>query len=317
MKTPRFLTALALLLVATLLPTPRAQAAEPQVLTAAILDFQSGIEKSRDLGGQISSLLAVKLSTSDNLLLVERQELEKIQGEMELGLSGTVTPESAAKIGHLTGAKILITGRVFGADQKSNYIVAKIISTETSRVYGEAVTYSPDGKLDEPVAQLAEKIAAAIKQRADTLVAKVESPEALIERLRKSVEGKALPTVAIEIAESHVSHAIRDPAAETEIKFILQKVGFDVLDPARAERKPDVAIKGEAFSEMAMRRGNLVSCKARVEIKVVPRDEAKPTQVERQTEVAVDLSENVAAKSALQKAGSRLAERLVPMLAPK
>ena len=42
------------------------------------------------------------------------------------------------QIGHLTGAKVLVTGRVFNVGRET-MIVAKIIGTETSRVYGEVV----------------------------------------------------------------------------------------------------------------------------------------------------------------------------------
>ena len=291
-----------------------AQAPPAPVLTVAVLDFQSE-DGRKNLGAQAATLLAAKLSSADNLMLVERAEFDKILGEIELGFSGTVAPDSAARIGHLTGTKVLITGRVFATDEKSTCIVVKIIGTETSRVYGEAVTFPAGGKLDEPIGQLADKIKAATKERGDTLVAKVESPEAFIERLRKSVEGKALPTVAVEIAEVHLSRPVADPAAQTEVKLILQQAGFEVVDPARAGKKPDFTIKGEAFSELGMRRGNLVSCKARVELQVIPREAAKPARVDRQTEVAVDLSENIAAKTALQKAGGKLAERLVVLLA--
>ncbi len=69
---------------------------------------------------------------------MERADIEKILGEHELGLSGTVSADSAAKIGQLTGAKVLVTGRVFKAEGEL-FIVAKIIGTETSRVYGELV----------------------------------------------------------------------------------------------------------------------------------------------------------------------------------
>jgi hypothetical protein len=313
MKLPSRLIAATCLLFASPL---WAQGPERPVLTAAVLDFQSSDDR-KNVGAQFSALLTAKLSQSEHLVLVERAELNTILGEMELGASGTVSPESAAKIGHLTGAKVLVTGRVFGTDEKNTYYVAKIIGTETSRVYGEAVTAPAGGSLEQPVQQLAEKILAATRDRGDTLVAKVETPEAVLERLRKSVEGKVLPSIAVEIAETHVSRPIPDPAAQTEMKLILQKVGFNVIDPARSGKKADVTIKGEALSEMGMRRGNLVSSKARVEIQIVPGDGAKPSQVDRQTEVAVDLSEHIAAKTALQKAGAKLAERLVGMLAAK
>lgn len=113
-------------------------AADPAPLTVAVFDFESKDEGVRDLGAKVAALLNAHLSAQPNLVMVERAELEKVLGEQELGLSGTVQPGSAARIGHLTGAQILITGRVFKVE-KETFLVAKVIGTETSRVHGETV----------------------------------------------------------------------------------------------------------------------------------------------------------------------------------
>jgi hypothetical protein len=62
-----------------------------------------------------------------------------------------------------------------------------------------------------------------------------------------------------------------------------------------------------------MRKGNLISCKARVELKAQKRT-GEILAVDRQTSVAVDVAEQTAAKTALQQAAAELAERLVPAL---
>ena len=113
-----------------------AQAAN--VMTIAVFDFESKDEAVRDLGPKVASLINAQLSANPNVITVERAELEKALGEQELGLSGTIEPETAARVGHLTGAKVLVTGRVFNVGRET-MIVAKIIGTETSRVYGEVV----------------------------------------------------------------------------------------------------------------------------------------------------------------------------------
>jgi len=61
-----------------------------------------------------------------------------------------------------------------------------------------------------------------------------------------------------------------------------------------------------------MRKGNLVSCRARVEIKVRDKATGQLLAVDRQTSVAVDLSEQIAGKTALQQAAAELAERVIP-----
>jgi curli biogenesis system outer membrane secretion channel CsgG len=90
-----------------------AHAASPETQTVAIFDFESKDEGLRDAGPKVAALINANLSATPQIITVERAELEKVLGEQELGLSGTVAPETAAKVGHLTGAKILVTGRVF------------------------------------------------------------------------------------------------------------------------------------------------------------------------------------------------------------
>ena len=81
----------------------------------------------------------------------------------------------------------------------------------------------------------------------------------------------------------------------------------------KSKEKADVEITGDAFSAYGMRKGNLISCKARVELKAQKRT-GEILAVDRQTSVAVDIAEQTAAKTALQHAAAELAERLVPAL---
>ena len=104
-----------------------------------------------------------------------------------------------------------------------------------------------------------------------------------------------------------------DPAAETELVLILQQCGFTVVDDKSKERA-DIEITGDAFSAYAIRKGNLISCKARVELKAQKRS-GEILAIDRQTSVAVDIAEQTAAKLALQDASAMLAERLLPQLA--
>lgn len=280
------------------------------VLTVAVFDFESKEEGLRDAGPKVATLLNALLSTDARLITVERAELDKVLGEQELGLSGTVSTDTAAKVGKLTGAKVIVTGRVFTAGREQ-MVVAKIIGTETSRVYGEIGKGALGGSLAEIASDLSARIAKTIEAKADTLVAKVEKMDDLVARLQKEYAGKKFPTVSISVPERHIGAPTIDPAVQTEIGFILQKLGATVLDHKEAA-KAEVEISGEAFSEFGMRRGNLVSCKARVELKAVRAGQM--LFVDRQTTVAVDVAENLAGKTALQEAGAKLTERLLQKL---
>jgi hypothetical protein len=275
-------------------------------LTLAIFDFEA--KDAGDLGKDVSVLLNAALSAQSNLITVERAELAKVLGEQELSLSGTVSTETVTKVGHLTGAKVLVTGRVFKLGNETA-IVAKIISAETSRVYGEMA--KGRGEATELTGELSRKIAQTVTEKADTLVAKVETREERMKALKNRLGDGKRPSVFVRLPERHYGAPVNDPAAETELMKILQETGFTV---AETEAKADVIISGEAFSATAGRKGNLHIGKGRVEIKAVAVKSGDVLAIDRETGVAVDLAEQTAGKTALQQAVEAIAARVLPKL---
>src|SRR5437762_3317287 len=165
------------LLIAVLLATClSALAAEPPV-TVAVFDFQSPDEAVRDLGPKIAALVGANLSADTRLIMVERAELDKALGEQELGLAGAIAPESAAKVGHLTGAKVLVTGRVMKTADET-LVVAKVIGTETTRVFGATARAQHGASAADMATTLARSIADLISKNTATLVAAPVNPEA-------------------------------------------------------------------------------------------------------------------------------------------
>jgi hypothetical protein len=300
---------LSMVLLVALAPVATTQ---DRTLTVAVFDFECHDEVLGDAGPQTASMLNALLSVETGLILVERAELQKVLAEQELGISGTVSTESAAKVGQLTGAKVLVIGRAFKAG-KDTVLVAKIIGTETSRVYGEMVK-SATVPVSDLATELAGKIAQTVLARGDTLVARQVSREDRVATIQKSLGDRRRPVVSMNIPERHFGGPTFDPAVETEFGKILTECGFTLV-VEKTEAKPRFELLGEAFSEFGMRRGNLVSCKGRVEVKVRDIASGEWVVVDRQVAVAIDLSEQIAAKCALQDAAAQLAERVLPKLA--
>ena len=288
----------------------------PAVYPTAIFPFEERGAGARDYGAKVADILFAKLVAKPELYLVDRQDMKKTMDEHELNLSGMVTPDQAVKVGKLTGAKVLVTGSVIEAD-KTLYLVAKIIGTETTRVLGESVKGKTSDEIGPLTEALAEKIAATITKDADKLVAKEVRMEDRIAALKKQLGDAKRPIVAINVRERHVGLATIDPAAETELTLLCKETGFEVLEKAAVSKKADILIEGEGFSEFAMRHGNLVSVKARLEVKAVDPQTDKVIATDRQTAVVVDLTEQIAGKAALQKAAAQIAERLLPKLVLK
>ena len=280
---------------------------------AAILPFQERGVGIMGYGNKVSDLLFASLVTKPEFYLVERAELQKLQDEQELNISGMVATEQAVQIGKLTGAQLLLTGSVIESDN-ALYLVAKVIGTENGRVLG----VSAEGKTSEALAplvqQLADKIVVLLAEQANQLVAAKVSFEDRIAKLKDLLGDAPRPVISISVPERHAGRETIDPAVESELARVASAVGFTVLDKSIAETQPDVLITGEGFSEFATRRGNLVCVKARVELKAVERETGKVLAVDSQTDVVVDLAEQIAGKTALQEAAIRLAARILPKL---
>jgi TolB-like protein len=284
------------------------------VYPAAVLPFQERGRETKDQGSKVTDLLFAKLSAEPALTLVDREDIKKLLEEQELNLSGLVNPQLATKVGQLTGAKLLITGSVLQVDH-SVYLIAKIIGTETSRVVGASVKGNVRDDLGKLTDDLSAEIVKTVAKRADDLVAKPLSREDRIAALKKKLGDGKRPSVLVSIPEHHVGQYTIDPAAETEVTMFCKETGFTVIDPKEGRKKDaDILIQGEAFSEHAVQHGNLISVKARLEVKAIDQGTGKIVAIDRQTTVAVDLTEQIAAKNALQEAGAQIAERLLPKI---
>lgn len=288
-------------------------AAQVAPLPAAILPFAERGSSVKGCGEKVSELLFAALSEQPDVWLVDRQDIEKVLSEHELSASGMVDPAQAVRLGAMTGAKVMITGSVLEVDKEVR-LIAKIIGTETTRVLGVSVGGTARSDLGPLVSELSGKVAEVLKQKSGLLVAAAEKREDRIAALKRALGEKKRPVVSVRVAERHVGQATIDPAAQTELTLFCKEAGFTVAEGGGTVQA-DVQIEGEGFSEFGLRRGNLVSVKARVEVKAVDRKTGEVLAVDRETDVEVDLTEQIAGKKALQSAAARIAERLLPKLA--
>jgi len=303
---------------------PPAKPAGP--VTVAVLDFEGSLPGNADLGTQIADILTARLSIEESFELVERTKLGTIMVEHKLKLAGMVDPEESAKVGKLTGARLLVMGKVFTVDKRL-MIVTKVVGVETGRLKGTLREADMNKPLSGTITLLSQDVTEVIKKNAARLLPKDFRMVDPLVKLRKALAGKVLPRVAVVIPEMHRTRVVVDPAVETEIKKTLISCGLTVMDtgsndladwakkmmksekqawPAAMD-KADYVVVGQAFSEFAMRTGDLVTCAARAEINVIDRKTGQIVLADRHTARAVDLAEVIAGKTALQKGGRKFA----------
>lgn len=297
MKSHRTLLAFGLLL-SSLAPAQEPAAEAPLPPNTAVLDFKDGSPDLEGTGASVSAILQAKLSAASNAAFVERAELNEILGEQELTLAEAVTPGQAARVGQLTGAEALVSGRVFPVQSKI-YVVAKVISTSSGRVFGATSNYEDGGNMDAAVDELAGQIAKLLEDKAGDLRGDTPFAERQLEAIKEKLKGKPSPKVHVAVTEQILRAEVIDPAVETEIKRTLQAAGWTVVDQAT---EADLVVTGEAVAETGSRREALWFTRARLEFTVKDADD-KTLKVDRLTCGNVDLTESAAGKGALQKAG--------------
>lgn len=93
--------------------------------TVAVMPFEGSevrdwyIDREQMIKG-ITESLTDRLANTDNISIVERTRLEHIMREQDFGYSGRVDPFSAAEIGKLLGADLLILGTVHSLELKES-----------------------------------------------------------------------------------------------------------------------------------------------------------------------------------------------------
>jgi TolB-like protein len=134
---------LALALLAAVAGSARAADRRP---TVAVLyfDYAGKDEEMALLRKGLAQMLISDLSAIDSIRLVERDRLEEVLAELELGRSGKIDPATAARVGKLLGARYMVLGGYFEL-RGALRVDARVVEVETGRVLQSVgVTGKPD-----------------------------------------------------------------------------------------------------------------------------------------------------------------------------
>ena len=132
------------------------------------------------------------------------------------------------------------------------------------------------------------------------------------------------------VEETHVGRPLRDPAAQMAIMQRLRSLGLSVIVPKDpvdgwkesllqtgkyGDKKVDFLLEGEGTSAFAAQMQGLTSCRARVELRLIPVPGRAIATSDRGVAAGVDLVEALAAKTALEEAGVQACDAVIRRLA--
>jgi TolB-like protein len=129
----------------------------------AVLDFDvssvvTGEHETFDaLGRGLAAMTLTELSANRGVRVVERAQLQAILQEQNLGHEGKVDPGTLSRIGHLIGARYMVTGVLISISNNLR-VDTRVFDTETGEILK---TESVRGKMDnifDIVPQLAQQL---------------------------------------------------------------------------------------------------------------------------------------------------------------
>jgi len=295
---------------------------EPRRITVAVFDVDvvKGVEVD---AGALTDQINVILDSLPNVTIVNRDQIKKSAEEHKMSLSGLVDSETAVKLGKFTSAQYVLVGRAskIGA---TYFLVMKIVDVETT----VQTIVSTKASVDNGVEALIERLIPPMTHKITELQQPAMSKEerTALNKLKKDATPLKDKTILLDVPERHLSRPLVDPAAVMALSHRLQSLGIRVVipkDPADGwkqallengkyrDQKIDYLLEGEGISAFAAEIQGLISCRARVELRLIALPGRNVTVSEKGVDSHVDLVEALAAKTALEKAVVRACDAII------
>jgi TolB-like protein len=136
--------------------------------TVAVMHFNNGAigkdhEELEPLRGGIADILTSELSMNTAIRVIERDQLDKLVAEQNLGSGGAVDRATAVRVGKLLGVHHMIFGS-YVTDRKGRMrLDARAVEVETGRIEHVETVQAKTDDFSEMITSLAAKLNAGLK----------------------------------------------------------------------------------------------------------------------------------------------------------
>jgi len=273
-------------------------------------------------GPAVTDQLNTMLTAIPQVTVVNRDQVQRVAEEHQIALSGLVETRSAVKLGKFLSAQYIMVGRASKIGQNF-YLVLKIVDVETTEQTTVSAKAPVESGFQAVLDRLGGPLAADVRRLQRPTAAPADTTLAELRKVAEPLSGKVL---LVSVEESHVNRPLRDPAAQMAIMQRLRSLGFSVIVPKDpvdgwkqsllqtgkyGDKKVDYLLEGEGTSAFAAQLQGLISCRARVELRLVAVPGRTIATSDRGVAAGVDLVEALAAKTALEDAGVQACDAVI------
>jgi len=144
-----------------------AEAPAPRGPTVAVLyfDYQGKRDDLAVLKTGLAQMLISDLGTGDSYRLVERARLQALLDEQKLGQTGKLDGATAARVGKLLGAQLMVLGSFFDLGPTLR-VDARLVDVETGKILHTAGATAKNDDFLEVERQLATDLGEALRHQA-------------------------------------------------------------------------------------------------------------------------------------------------------
>ena len=213
-------------------------------LVVAIVPFESvhidgqRLDAAQPAAKAMEELLQSQVSDAEQITLVERARIDQVLKEQSLALSGLVDPATAARVGQLLKADVVVVGRVRPLDGNKRLATVRAVAVADTRVLWSAEAQGDDGALAGQAVSLGAALSAALRNASGQPTAPLgATPLRAVKHHERAAALRALGA-AEEAATEELLALRHDPAlADAELGFLtaLAAAGFEGLAGAEAQ----------------------------------------------------------------------------------
>lgn len=246
------------------------KAGESTKKVLAVLDFEGNDKLKGKVDLKMSDMLTTSLVKTGRYEIVERNKIEKVLSEQQLGLSGTVDETSAAEFGKLLGAEYVVFGSITSATRKDidkfGYILVQIevsidvraVNTSTGKIL---LSESADGLCESKIVQTADGVV--VSGAIDYNSAYAKASRDAVDKVALKI-AKLSPLIGFVVSTSNEEITI-DVGEERGIKkddlFVVFRVGDEIIHPVTGKHigwKKEILREIRIISaERSMSTGNI------------------------------------------------------------